>query len=98
MKNTKMGFTTSIVASIPRSRLNRRIMRELFTRETFIDTNDESDEQIFNSDVFEVIACEQAELSENSPLRLRLSDLELINKLAEDMSAANVDLVWVIAS
>ena len=98
MKNTKMGFTTSIIASIPRSRLNRRIMRELFTRETFIDTNDESDEQIFNSDVFEVIACEQAELSENSPLRLRLSDLELINKLAEDMSAANVDLVWVIAS
>jgi hypothetical protein len=73
-------------------------MRELFTRETFIDTNDESDEQIFNSDVFEVIACEQAELSENSPLRLRLSDLELIDKLAEDMSAANVDLVWVIAS
>ena len=98
MENTKMGFATSIVASIPRSSLTRRIMRELFTKEAFIETDDETDEQIFNGDVFDEIAGEQAELSEDSPLRLRPSDLELIDKLAKDMNDANVDLVWVVAS
>lgn len=82
---TKSGFTVIQMVEIPENNLSKRILKELSGREMFVDTDEDLGEQIFSADVFEAIACEQDEMSENSPLRLSDKDLARIDELAEEL-------------
>jgi hypothetical protein len=82
---TKSGFTVIQMVEIPENNLSKRILRELSGRENFIDADNDIGEQIFAGTVFDDIAGEQAEMPENSPLRLSDVDLARIDELAEEM-------------
>jgi hypothetical protein len=82
---TKSGFTVIQMVEIPENNLSKRILKELSGRENFIDADTDLGEQIFAGTVFEDIACEQAEMPLNSPLRLSDEDLKRIDELAEEL-------------
>lgn len=85
-KTTKSGFDVVQMVDIPVENLSEGILKELSGRESFVDADEDLGEQIFSGDIFETVACEQAELPENSPLRLSPEDIERIDELAEELS------------
>ena len=84
-RKTKSGFSIISLVEINETSLNKRILKELTGREMFVYADKELGEQIFSADIFEQIACEQAEMPENSPLRLSYEDLKIIDELAEEL-------------
>lgn len=84
-RTTKSGLDVIQVVDIPVENLSKGILKELSDRELFIDTDEDLGEQIFSGDVFEAVAGEQAELPENSSLRLSPEDIKRIDELAEEL-------------
>ncbi len=74
------------MVEIPIENLSEAILNELSGRESFVDADEDLGEQIFSGDIFETVACEQAELPENSPFKLSPEDIERIDELAEELS------------
>ena len=79
---TKSGFEILRIVDIPSTHLSKGILKELSGRESFVDTDEELGEQIFNADVFEAIACEQ---EEDVLIHLSDADLKTVNDLAEEL-------------
>ena len=84
-KETKSGFDVVQMVEIPVENLSEAILNELSGRESFVDADEDLGEQIFSGDIFETMACEQAELFENSPFRLNPEDIKRIDELAEEL-------------
>lgn len=84
-KETKSGFDVVQMVEIPVENLSEAILNELSGRESFVDADEDLGEQIFSGDIFEAMACEQAELLENSPFRLNPEDIKRIDELAEEL-------------
>jgi hypothetical protein len=82
---TKSGFSVIQMVEIPETFLRKGVLKELSGREIYTDTDDELNEQIFAGNVFETIACDQAEIPENSPLKLSAEDLKQVDELAEEL-------------
>jgi len=83
---TKSGFSVIQLVEIPDTYLRKGVLKELFGREMYSDTDDDIQEGIYSADVFEQISSEYEELPENSPLRnLDEEDLKQIDALAEEL-------------
>jgi hypothetical protein len=84
-ETTKSGFNVIRMVEIPETFLRKGVLKELSGRESFVDTDEDLGEQIFSGDVFEAIACEQDEMPENSPLKLKQADLAQIELLSIEL-------------
>lgn len=82
---TKSGFSVIQVVEIPVSYLRKGVLKELSGRGIYIDTDEELNEEIYSGDIFEQIAGEQAEIPENSPLKMSTEDLKQVEELAEEL-------------
>jgi hypothetical protein len=80
---TKSGFSIIQMVEIPETYLRKKVLKELTGRGILLDS--ETEEEVFSADVFEAIACEQAELPDNSPLKLKPEDIAQIDEIATEL-------------
>lgn len=84
-EKTKLGFTVLRIVDIPVEYLRKGVERALRGRESFDDVDTDLDEKIYSGNVFENIACENAELDDDSHFKLFDEDLAQIEELAADL-------------
>ena len=82
---TKLGFSVIQIVEIPFSYLRKGVLKEMSGRELYTDTDEGFSEKIYNGEIFEVIACEQEEMSEDSPLKMSAEDLKQVDELAGEL-------------
>lgn len=95
-KFTKDDFDVISVTDIPRESLLPRVLEELEGRETMKD--DEFNEQLYCGDIFEVIACELAELIEGDENHKQIFGItqEMIDQIDNLAEIIETELVRII--
>lgn len=63
---TKESFKVISCTDIPRVSLLKGVLKQLEGREIMIDTDEDTQEKLYNGDVFREIACELAEMGKSS--------------------------------
>lgn len=85
-KQIKSVTTKLTVASIPENALLHGVVQLLEGREMFRDTDDSLDEKMYSGEVFEAIACEQAQYPDGHMFKQPQKVLDQLDALAEFVS------------